>query len=195
MDTWWGLTSFDWARGSLGSPCPFIFQKEEQIMKTQWQNPLTVLILMVSLIFVQTTPAESAEVKRSPEATKMQPAIAPVVPQAHLVSRPDIALDSVWLDPADCRLWVSWKNKGSQKIDKVLKERVMASGTSIPGESMNHVVLEPGAYFSHNIGANPGVVLQGTRTVTAVIDVDNVLNESSQTRANNTLVKTLTCNH
>jgi hypothetical protein len=133
--------------------------------------------------------AGSVEIKPRPEPTQLKTNVMPVT-QPQPIPRTDIALHDVWLEP-DCTLKVAWQNTGNQRIENVvLKELVTAEGLSIPGGSMNRVALDPGAYFSHAVGAGT-VKLQGTRTVTAVIDADNVLKESNE--ANNTKVKTLTC--
>lgn len=104
----------------------------------------------------------------------------------------DIALYDISLDKnQNCRIWVSWQNQGNVKIDRTLREKVFVNGM-LKDSSMNHVVLEPGAFFSHGVGADPGVTLgPGTWTVTATIDADNVLTENNE--GNNTLTKTLTC--
>ena len=114
-----------------------------------------------------------------------------VRPPAQPLNR-DIVLYDITLDKnQNCRIWVSWQNQGNVKIDRTLREKVFVNGM-VKDNSMNHVVLEPGAFFSHGVGADPGITLSpGTWTVTATIDADNVLPESNQ--GNNTLTKTLTC--
>jgi hypothetical protein len=129
------------------------------------------------------------------EFKKAVPEAAAPVQKARPAAQPlnqDIALFDITLDKnQNCRIWVSWQNKGNVKIDRVLREKVFVNGM-LKDSSMNKIVLESGAFFSHGVGADPGITLApGTWTVTATIDADNVLPESNE--ENNTLTKKLTC--
>lgn len=120
----------------------------------------------------------------SAQQQSAQPATKPLIV--------DIAMDDIFVD-AQCRLWVRWINKGTVKIDKVLRETVFAYGTPIQSDSANHVVLEPGAVFAHGVGADPGFKISGAATVTATIDANGVLNESNFRKGNNSLTKSIPC--
>jgi len=111
-----------------------------------------------------------------------QPATKPLVM--------DIAIDDIFTD-AQCRVWVRWINKGTAKIDKVLREKVFADGNPVQSDNLNHVVLEPGAVFAHGVGADPGMKISGAATVHAWIDADNALIEKNE--ENNSTAKTLPC--
>jgi subtilase family serine protease len=100
----------------------------------------------------------------------------------------DIAIDNIFVDE-HCRVWVRWINKGTVKIDKVMRESVFVG--SIQSSDLNHVVLAPGAVFAHGVGADPGIKVSGGTMVTAMIDADNVLKEKDEN--NNRLTITLTC--
>ncbi len=102
----------------------------------------------------------------------------------------DIAIDDIFVD-SQCRVWVRWINKGTVKIDKLLRETVFADGSPVQSNDLNHVVLEPGAVFAHGVGADPGMKISGAAIVHASIDVDNVLKEKNE--ENNSVVKTLPC--
>jgi hypothetical protein len=104
----------------------------------------------------------------------------------------DIAIDDIFTDNG-CHLWVRWINKGTVKIDKVLRETVYAYGTSIQSDSANHVVLEPGAVFAHAVGSGEGVTVPAAVTVVATIDANGVLNEANSRKGNNSMAKTVTC--
>jgi len=106
----------------------------------------------------------------------------------------DIAMDEIRVDAQTCRLWVTWKNVGTAKIDAQLKERVeVYSQPNQMVEHMNHVVLDPGKTFSHAVGGSAGIVIQGPTEVRAQIDVGNVLNESQVRRGNNSIYRTVNC--
>jgi hypothetical protein len=104
----------------------------------------------------------------------------------------DIAIDDIFTDNG-CHLWVRWINKGTVKIDKVLRETVYAYGTSIQSDSASHVVLEPGAVFAHAVGSGAGYTVPAAITVVATIDANGVLNEASSRKGNNSMAKTVTC--
>ena len=142
-----------------------------------------------AIIFIGGSIAFGEVKKAVPEAAgalveKVRPPVQPL--------KRDIALFDIFLDKnKNCRIWVSWQNQGNVKIDRLLREKVSVNGT-LKDDSMNQVVLEPGAFFSHGVGADPGIKLSpGTWTVTATIDADNALTESNE--GNNTMTKTLTC--
>ena len=100
----------------------------------------------------------------------------------------DIAIDGIFVD-SQCRVWVRWINKGTVKIDKVMREKVAVG--QVQSNDLNHVVLEPGAVFAHGVGADPGVKISGATMVTANIDADDVLKENNEN--NNRLTITLPC--
>jgi len=100
----------------------------------------------------------------------------------------DIAIDDIFVD-SQCRVWVRWINRGTVRIDKVMRESVAVG--SIQSSDLNHVVLSPGAVFAHGVGADPGIKISGATMVTAVIDAENVLKEKDEN--NNRLTITLPC--
>jgi hypothetical protein len=123
--------------------------------------------------------------KNIPSPTK--PVVTPGRPPVQLMVV-DIAIDDIFVD-AQCRVWVRWINKGTVKIDKVMRESVSVG--SIQRSDLNHVVLEPGAVFAHGVGADPGIKISEPTMVTAAIDTDNVLKEKDEN--NNLLRITLPC--
>ena len=131
--------------------------------------------------------AYGEEKTAGPGKTNVLRQVAPGVVKPMIV---DIAID-VFTDAKTCRLWVAYQNKGTVKIDKVLREKVIVNGTVVPGGDFNHVVLNPGAFFSHGVGVDPGVIISGSATVNASIDTENVLKENNE--ANNSITKTVAC--
>jgi len=104
----------------------------------------------------------------------------------------DIAVVDISADKDDCRLWVTYQNKGTVTIQATLRERTSVQGVGVVEDTFMAFNLPPGQYFGHGVGADPGYKLFGiNRTVTCEIDVDNVLPEINET--NNTLTKTLSC--
>ena len=103
----------------------------------------------------------------------------------------DLAVYDIYVQKDDCRLWVTFQNQGTEKIEGTFRKRITVQGTTIVIDQMQGLSLEPGAFFSCGVGADPGVIISGTKTVTATIDVDNVLAESNE--ANNTLTKSVNC--
>ncbi len=97
----------------------------------------------------------------------------------------DIEMNDIFLDKATKRVWVTWRNAGTVKIEKALREQVWVNNALVDN-SVSNVLLEPGAYFSHQVGADPGVVINSSSMVKATIDVDGVLGESQERRFNNT---------
>ncbi len=129
---------------------------------------------------------EFAEQKKiTPTATKVQAQSAPGVTSPLAV---DIAIDKIFVDE-HCRVWVRWINRGTVKIDKVMRESIVVGQVQI--SDLNHVVLAPGAVFAHGVGADPGIKVSGGTMVTAHIDADNVLKERDDN--NNRLSITLAC--
>jgi hypothetical protein len=145
--------------------------------------------LTVGMVLAPAVPASSASQKAAPSTgQKMQQR----PPSAAVPMTTDIAITGLTADAGTCRIWVTWTNKGTTKINAVLKERVeIHAQPSQKVESMNQVVLEAGASFSHGVGANPGLTISGVQEVLAWIDVDSVLRESDE--ANNSVTRTLTC--
>jgi len=128
--------------------------------------------------------------KPAPSTTRKLPRYK--APATALVK--DLAMSAVFVDGQTCRLWVTWKNEGTVKIDASLMERVeVYTQPKRTNEGMNHVVLEPGQTFSHAVGSGAGVVISGPTEVLAQIDVGNALNESQARRANNAIYRTVTC--
>jgi len=136
-----------------------------------------------------TTTAGTEPPKRAPsnrQVLKQRPPVALLVK--------DIAMHEIRVDAQTCKLWVTWKNVGTAKIDANLKERVeVYSQPNQMVEHTNHVVLEPGKTFTHAVGGSAGIVIQGPTEVRAQIDVGNVLNESVARRGNNSIYRTVTC--
>jgi len=126
--------------------------------------------------------------KNVPSVKKVQPQSVQEAAMKPLVV--DIAIDDIFVD-AQCRVWVRWINKGTVRIDKVLREKVGVVGVAQASDSLNHVVLEPGAVFAHQVGADPGIAISGAATVSAWIDADNALKEKNED--NNSMAKTLPC--
>lgn len=140
-----------------------------------------VVFVMIGCVFV------FAEKKKPlPTATNVQPQSVPASALKPLIV--DIAIDDIFVD-AQCRVWVRWINKGTVRIDKVLRESVAVG--QVQRSDLNHVVLEPGAVFAHGVGADPGIKISGATMVTAVIDADNALKENNED--NNRLTITLPC--
>jgi hypothetical protein len=103
----------------------------------------------------------------------------------------DIKVADIYVDKKDCRLWVTYQNVGTTTITATLRERTSVQNVVVEDDMMAFN-LPPGQYFGHGVGADPGYKLFGVnKTVTTMIDVDNVLPEINE--ANNTLTKTLTC--
>ena len=143
---------------------------------------VVLMLAMVGLAFGDKKPTVSTST--SVQVQNAQPSTKPLIV--------DIAIDDIFVD-SQCRLWVRWINKGTVKIDKVLRETVFAYGTPIQSDSANQVGLEPGAVFAHGVGADPGFKISGAATVTATIDANGVLNESNFRKGNNSMTKTIPC--
>jgi hypothetical protein len=144
------------------------------------------LIIAAVVLFVISGLAFGEIKKPTPQASSVEPQnVRPVEP-----IKTDLALADIFLDE-NCNVWVTWQNKGNVRIDKVLRERVEIIGTPHISDAQNHVVLEPGALFSHAFGSSPVMKVSGTKAVKAIIDSEYALAESNET--NNTLTKTLTC--
>jgi hypothetical protein len=104
----------------------------------------------------------------------------------------DIAVVDISADKDDCRLWVTYQNKGTVTIQATLRERTSVQGVGVVEDTFSAFNLPPGQYFGHGVGADPGYKIFGiNRTVTTEIDVDNALAEINE--SNNTLTKTLSC--
>ena len=125
--------------------------------------------------------------KNIPTSTSAQQAAQQTAQQAMVV---DIAIDDIFVD-SQCRVWVRWINKGTVKIDKLLRETVFADGNPAQRTDLFQVVLQPGAVFAHGVGPDPGLKVSGAAIVHAAIDADNVLKEKNE--ENNFVVKTLPC--
>ncbi|MCK5221277.1 MAG: hypothetical protein KAR14_06845 [Candidatus Aminicenantes bacterium] len=104
-------------------------------------------------------------------------------------SKYDIDITDVYLDNK-CRIWIKHTNNGTKKIDKVFREKVWVNGI-LKTNDTEHIVLEPGAWTAHGVGANPGVIVSGAATIKAKVDVDNVLAEFNE--ANNTKIRNVRC--
>lgn len=103
--------------------------------------------------------------------------------------RVDIDIRDIYLDNK-CRIWIRHYNNGTEKLDVVLRERVWVNGT-LKTDDKERIVLLPGKWTAHGVGADPGVKISGTATVKAQIDVDNVLAETNE--VNNIKTVRLTC--
>ncbi len=104
----------------------------------------------------------------------------------------DIAVVDISADKNDCRLWVTYQNKGTVTIQATLRERTSVQGVGVVEDTLSAFNLPPGQFFGHGVGADPGYKIFGiNRTVTTEIDVDNALAEINE--SNNTLTKTLSC--
>jgi len=104
----------------------------------------------------------------------------------------DIAVVEISADKDDCRLWVTYQNKGTVTIQATLRERTSVQGVGVVEDTWMAFNLPPGQYFGHGVGADPGYKIFGiNKTVTTEIDVDNALTEINE--SNNTLTKTLSC--
>lgn len=101
----------------------------------------------------------------------------------------DIDISDIYLDDK-CRLWLKHTNRGSVRLNIVLRERVWVNGRMID-DSRETIVLDPGRWITHGVLADPGYIVRGSVIVKAQIDVDNVLIESNET--NNVLKKTVRC--
>ncbi len=116
-------------------------------------------------------------------------------PQVTLKKKPpvkkhyDIDIHDLFLDKK-CRLWITHKNNGTRKINKVLRERVWVNGRLVD-DSRETLIINPGQTFKHGVGANPGVIIKGNAVIKAQIDVDNILPESNE--RNNIMKKRLQC--
>ena len=145
----------------------------------------TALVLALVLAF-------AAPAARSQSQTQTPPktANAGKVPSLTTVPFVDIEMTDVFLD--HCRVWIRFTNVGTVAIDKNLKERVWVDDV-LKDDTVMHVVLAPGALFAHGVLPDPGLVLSGSHTVRATIDVDNALNETAARRANNTKSVPLSC--
>jgi hypothetical protein len=104
-------------------------------------------------------------------------------------SKVDIDVADIYLDKK-CRLWVKHFNRGTEPINKVLRERVWVNGRQID-DSTETIVIAPGRWYSHGILADPGYIVRSSATVKIQIDVDNVLRETNE--RNNILTKRVTC--
>ena len=104
----------------------------------------------------------------------------------------DIAVVDISADKNDCRLWVTFQNKGTTTIQATLRERTSVQSVGVVEDTFSAFSLPPGQFFGHGVGADPGYKIFGiNRTVTTEIDVDNALAEINE--SNNTLTKTLSC--
>ncbi|MCP5048869.1 MAG: hypothetical protein GY940_16985, partial [bacterium] len=101
----------------------------------------------------------------------------------------DIDVSDIWLDDK-CRLWVKHTNRGTTRLNIVLRERIWVNGRMID-DSTETIVLAPGRWISHGVLADPGYIVSGGVEVKAQIDVDNVLAESNE--RNNILKKRVRC--
>lgn len=101
----------------------------------------------------------------------------------------DIDITDIYLDKY-CRIWIKHTNRGTEKLDVILRERVWVDGGLVTDDT-ERIVLLPGRSFSHGVGADPGVIARGTPTAKAQIDVDNVLAETNE--VNNIKVKIVRC--
>jgi hypothetical protein len=104
-------------------------------------------------------------------------------------SNVDVDVADIYVDKK-CRLWVKHYNRGTEPINKVLREKVWVNRRLIDN-STETVVIQPGRFYAHGILADPGYIVRGTVTVKIQIDVDNVLAETNE--RNNTLTKRVTC--
>lgn len=141
----------------------------------------SVAFVMIGCVFVF-----GEKKKNLPTKTNVQAQNVPSSALKPLVV--DIAIDDIFVDE-QCRVWVRWINKGTVKIDKVMRETVSVG--SIQRSDLNHVVLAPGAVFAHGVGADPGIKISEATMVTAMMDADNALKEKNED--NNRLTMTLTC--
>ncbi|MCK5004908.1 MAG: hypothetical protein KAS21_07460 [Candidatus Aminicenantes bacterium] len=105
------------------------------------------------------------------------------------VSEYDIDITDVYLDNK-CRIWIKHTNNGTKKIDKVFREKVWVNGI-LKTNDTEHIVLEPGTWTAHGVGADPGVIVSGEAIIKAQVDVDNALVEFNE--ANNTKVRKVKC--
>ena len=103
------------------------------------------------------------------------------------VLKPDMEVKNIY-NTANCDIWVTVKNNGLIKLNKVMREKIWINGQLLSQEQ-THFVIEPGHVFSHQI-LGCKAKFMGT-TVKIFIDSDVPLNE--KTKSNNTLEKTLTC--
>jgi len=142
---------------------------------------------MLSLLFLTSSMEVWGEIKKISPVPAIKQQVSGMTPAAE-VRRIDISLNDIHADQQDCQLWVGWKNAGNTKIDAHLVETVYVDGVFL-ATSTNHVVLDPGAYFNHEVGT--GYKVQGTKSVTAKIDATDVLKESNET--NNSMTKTVAC--
>ncbi len=101
----------------------------------------------------------------------------------------DIDISDLYLDDK-CRIWIKHTNNGTVKIDKVFREKVWVDGV-LKTNDTEHIILEPGKWISHGVGADPGVKVSGSAVVKAHVDVDNALIEFNE--VNNKRTETLTC--
>jgi hypothetical protein len=101
----------------------------------------------------------------------------------------DIDITDIYLDDK-CRIWIKHTNNGTNTLNIVLRERVWVDGRMVD-DSTETFALAPGAWISHGVGANPGVIISGRANVRAQIDVDNTLREINE--RNNIMTKLLKC--
>lgn len=101
----------------------------------------------------------------------------------------DVDVSDIYLDDK-CRLWVRHHNRGTAPLNIVLRERIWVDRRMVD-DSTETIVIAPGAFFSHGVGADPGVIISGDSLVRAQIDVDNVLAETNE--ANNIKEKRVRC--
>ncbi len=149
--------------------------------KRSFLFPMAIFILLVCGL------AYGDQKKNIATSTSAQQAAQQTAQQMMVV---DIAIDDIFVD-SQCRVWVRWINKGTVKIDKLLRETVFADGNPVQRSDLFQVVLQPGAVFAHGVGPDPGMKVSGAAIVHASIDVDNVLKEKNE--GNNSTVKTLPC--
>lgn len=91
----------------------------------------------------------------------------------------------------NCNLWLSFQNTGTTAINATLRVKVLVQNVMIENV-LEEFSLAPQAFFNREVGANPSYKISGiNKSVTAIVDADNMLAESDET--NNSLTKTLSC--
>ncbi len=110
-----------------------------------------------------------------------------IIKQTLKAIKPDLKIKNITTS-ATCFIWVTVKNVGLVKIDKLIREKIWIDGNLV-SQNQTHYVLAPGSEFSHQIGEFKAEH-NGTK-VKIFMDSDVPLYEI--TKSNNTLEKTLIC--